>query len=800
MSQWHLKFIGWPWWLVLPLAAATVWAMWRWQRPELASAPPRARQALTWMRCTAVGLIVLLLLEPTLTRTTSLHELPLVGVMLDESGSMGLTDRLASPTVQLDEAVALGLVPAASRPVFPVPETQAKSDADLVAKAAPGSPVALGLAQWAKLSRLERASKLTEGKVLAALDGKARVRFFGFGQELRPVEPTRPTPPAPGLATNLEHPLAELSRQWAQDNIGAVLLLSDGRQTAGQDASPIIRSLAARGAVVSGISVGDPESPPDAAIAEIVGSHEAFRDEVIGFDVKYRVLRSAKPLWDLVISSEGKEIERRSVKPDGLWQNEHVETPASKAGTALFQVRIEPHRESSNPSAATDSDEATLVNNQSDFAVTVNQDPIRVYLADATPRWESRYLAAMFERDPRVKFERHYHSVQSLLSAESFLPKTQGEWDNQDLIVLGDVDSRLLTPAQQQLCADYVAKRGGFLVCVAGPRGMPRSFTLGPFAAVLPVKPFPQGQADNAPVSLSLTLSGRNHPITSIMRDPSFNERLWPALPPLQWIAGEVSAKPGAAVLVEAQNAAHTPIVALHQYGAGRVLWMGTEESWRWRDRLGDRVHQTFWLQAMRWGLAARLRGRDTRLQASLDRPLVAVGETAEIRARAVTTGGEPVEAAPALQLDQLDAQGNAVAGSGRLVGMKHIADSAGIWQASLDGLPVGRWRATVSSGHPDLNGLGEVREFQVRDRPGREYLELGADPAALARLAEIGGGTSGNFSQADAILKQIASKLKPRDREETRTNSLWDNYLILILILGLLIGEWAWRKKIGLP
>src|SRR5208337_5630334 len=110
-------------------------------------------------------------------------------------------------------------------------------------------------------------------------------------------------------------------------------------------------------------------------------------------------------------------------------------------------------------------------------------------------------------------------------------------------------------------------------------------------------------------------------------------------------------AKPGAAVLLAAQNPAKTPIVVAHRYGAGRVFWMGTDESWRWRDRLGERVHQTFWLQVMRWGLAGRLRGQDPRLQVGLDRYLLAPLETAELKARATRDDGKPLQDSPRVRI-----------------------------------------------------------------------------------------------------------------------------------------------------
>src|SRR5208337_2051429 len=123
-------------------------------------------------------------------------------------------------------------------------------------------------------------------------------------------------------------------------------------------------------------------------------------------------------------------------------------------------------------------------------------------------------------------------------------------------------------------------------------------------------------------------------------------------------------AKPGAAVLLAAQNPAKTPIVVAHRYGAGRVFWMGTDESWRWRDRVGERVHQTFWLQVMRWGLAGRLRGQDPQLQVGLDRYLIAPGEAAELKARVSTTDGGVIKDSPTVKIERIGANGEVMAES----------------------------------------------------------------------------------------------------------------------------------------
>ena len=444
--------------------------------------------------------------------------------------------------------------------------------------------------------------------------------------------------------------------------------------------------------------------------------------------------------------------------------------------------------------------EASLANNSAELSVIVNQDPIKVLLVDSTPRWESRYLASMFERDRRVTFTRRYHSVIIQDPNFSLLPKTQAEWDAYDMVCVGDLDGGELPPDQQTFLANFVARRGGFLVCLAGPRGLPRAFSLGTMANLLPVRASLQGTRDSEPVTVAITAQGSDHPIMQVLNDPGHNEKLWPLLPPLQWIADSVIAKPGATVLLTAQNPAKTPIVVTQRYGAGRVFWMGTEESWRWRDRLNDRVHQTFWLQVMRWGLAGRLRGKDAKLQVGLDRYLLGPGDAAELKTRiAIPSGGEPGQS-PMVKLEKLDENGQVVTNSTRSLEMLPVPEAPSIWQTSVEGLEEGWWRLTTTHPAKELQGLSEIRELVVRSQNAVEGLDLAADLASLNRMANAGGSRAITMDQTDPYLKDFCSSLRPRPQERRETIRLWNSYLSMLLVLGLLCTEWVLRKKQGLP
>ena len=49
-------------------------------------------------------------------------------------------------------------------------------------------------------------------------------------------------------------------------------------------------------------------------------------------------------------------------------------------------------------------------------------------------------------------------------------------------------------------------------------------------------------------------------------------------------------------------------------------------------------------------------------------------------------------------------------------------------------------------------------------------------------------------------LIQDLAERLVPKANPRRTTHSLWDNYLALVLVLGLLAVEWVWRKRVGLP
>jgi len=868
---------------------------------------------------------------------------------------------------------------------------QRAADTALVAGAEAGSPIARALGELVGRSRAQRARELVDKHVLPALNGRADVEIFalsddssGTASDLTRLRPDTAWPAQGG--TDLAAPLTQLAREWSNRHVGAVLLLSDGRQSHGDDPAAVARALAARGAQVSTVVIGDIDVPRDAAIAGIMGPNEIFRGEAVHLDVRWRVSGFTGSSWDLVLLAAEAEVGRRSVHGDGSWQVSRFSVEATqlpRAGNApvTFTARIEPHRETAeerqvrpgagllhevwngvggtritdfflsgiaprrpdsrtilaaaNMAAIPDNtanrlrgwivpletgaytfwitadDEAELwlgpsgtpydrervavvpewtnpeewdryaaqrssgiflragqpcyvevlhkqgaggghcalgwqtpsnklerplpvsvlapwgdantaddpgfdslpesssANNSAEMAVIINEDPLRILVVDHHPRWDLRYVTSFFARDRRIDLVSHYRAIRLPQGLHDLLPSTQAELDDFDAVVVGDLAPGELTVEDQDRLAQFVNRRGGFLIAIAGPRGMPWGYSLGALAGILPIR---SGAISDPPRRLRVVLGGdgQQHPVTRILDDSSLNQRLWSVLPALQWAATSVTAKPGTQVLLTSADTAQAPILVLGRSGAGRVAWMGTDETWRWRDRLGDRVHETLWTQLLRWGLGSRLRGTDRRLQVSLDRAMIRPGEAAEVRAR-VLAGADQRVVVPRFEVEAVDEHGRpwgggSTSGHVSISGHASQAEDTGLWSYRLSDLAAGHWRITVRAILPaGAEGVAEAdlveeRLLLVRARPDVEGVELSADPAALERIAQAGGGIAVGVTEVAELSRTLAETLTPRSSEQRTTWALAQSHLPLVTLLIVLVAEWWWRKRRGLP
>ena len=125
---------------------------------------------------------------------------------------------------------------------------------------------------------------------------------------------------------------------------------------------------------------------------------------------------------------------------------------------------------------------------------------------------------------------------------------------------------------------------------------MPLAYRNTPLARILPVslatvRVPPEGQVFTQPFNLLPTDQGLASPQMQLADTPEESETIWRNLPPLYWCLEAPDLKPGAFALAEhsrrqGREGKKLPLMVL-QHVTGNVLFHATDETWRWRYRIG---------------------------------------------------------------------------------------------------------------------------------------------------------------------------------------------------------------------
>jgi hypothetical protein len=436
----------------------------------------------------------------------------------------------------------------------------------------------------------------------------------------------------------------------------------------------------------------------------------------------------------------------------------------------------------------------------------VRKERIRVLLVQADPSWEYRYLRNMLVRDPTIELKTVLqnadpeHADQDSAALRGF-PVRRDELFRYDVVILGDADPGLLTPAMLQNLADFVRQpgKGGSLACIAGPRFMPAAYRNTPLARLLPVDVAatgsPAGDASIAePFVVRPTELGLGTPMLELAEERGDNAATWRGLAPLDWMLEVPEAKAGARVLAEhptrrMRDGRPLPIIVMQYVGTGKVLFHATDETWRWRFRVGDLYFARYWLQTIRYLARSKLAEGDRAATLRADRREYRQGEPVRLRVRFHDERLAPAED------DGVTVAVESSGGKSQRLTPRRTSAGRDLFEASIENLPIGSYHAWVAA--PQLAGGAPAADFTVVAPPG-EFARVEMDAREMQRAADQSRGRFYTFATADRLLEELPEgRLVPIESLPPR--SLWNSWPVLLAFLVLLAIEWILRKVCGM-
>lgn len=778
--------IGWGGWLfgVILLAAAS-YAAYRMSPSHLARG---RRLLLTGLRAAFLGSLLFLLLRPVLAFTVEGSVRRLLIVLLDNSASLKIPDPRTTPDDQARAAIARGVIAPDGGLKQPIPAR----DANLVTKA-PRLELVRGVLQNPRMNLLARLRKHFDlagyqfGTTLGDLSLDSAPGGGGTGSNLFNVAQLDGHYSTTALGDAVRD---AVSRKRGQPLAG-VLVITDGANNSGSPPLEAADHLKSEGVPLYIYGVGL-TSPRDIIVTSLLAPEVTFVDEEMDVLVRVR--------------GQGYVGQSATVKlrlGDAVYEQPVTFTGAAEQVVsfpiipkALGEMELE-------ASIAPRPDEAVTDNNQRKQRIKIVDSRINVLLVDQGPRWEFRYLQAMLLRDRRVNLKCYLVEGDPGISRTeqspylASFPTRRDDLLRYDLVIFGDVDPRFVTPMQQENLSELVSKFGGALMVVAGKRFTPQAYRRSVLYPMLPVEFESTGveavndtAPNDKPIRLELTSAGRASPMMRLGDNEARSREIWQQMPPVYWVSRVSRPKPAAEVLMVDPDPAREsrfgkmPVIALHQYGLGQVLYIGTDNTWRWRRNSGDSYYSAFWGQLVQRLSLPRLLGGNKRIQLSADRQNYIAGDRVSLVGRLYSAAFEAIQD-PVVK-GHYSKKGQ-VGGAASEVLMRPVQDQPGLYRGEFIAGAPGDYQFSV-----DLDPTSAV-EFSVIE-PQFELGDTAMNEGLLRQMAKT--TTGGYFREED--LYQLPDMLNTRT-EKVRSPlevDLWSSPLVFLFLMALVTTEWVIRKR----
>ena len=706
----------------------------------------RDRAVMAGLRLGLVAILVFILFRPTLILTSVVPQRNFVGILIDDSQSMRITDQ----------------------------DGVTRSDFVQSTFGSEGS------------------------ELLTALSEKFALRYFRFSRDASRLNDMADLSYS-GTVTDLGNAMVRAQEELAGVPISGLVVISDGADNTAEALAESLLPLQAANVPVYTVGLGEEELSPDVQISRV----EMPRTVLVGTSLVVDVIVSHRGYSgrtvQLMVEDTGQLLASEDVTfaRDGEPVVTRLRIEAQDAGPRLLRFRV----------PAQDGERVTE-NNVRDVLVNVVNDAEKILYFEGEPRWEVKFLRRAVSEDENLQVVVLQRTAESKFlrldvdDAEELaagFPKTREELFRYRALILGSVEASFFTHDQLDMISDFVSRRGGGLLFLGGRNAFAEGGYQGTrLAEVLPVFLDDELSTGAGPyfdeLFITPTRAGLTHPATQLGADDSeaVVER-WEALPAVTTLNPITRLKPGATRLLSGgpdRDRERQVVLAFHRYGRGKVIVLPIQDSWIWQMHADipfeDQTHETFWRQLLRW------------LSDDVPDQVAAQSE------REAVEPGQPVN----LMIEVRDSA-YAEVNNANVVAVVHNPSGDSItvpldWDVEQDGYYDGGFPTAAP-------GLYEVfvRAMRGADTVGtavtyvdvapsvEEYFDASMRGTTLRRIADQTGGLFYTPESVANLPEDIG--LTGAGVTLTEERDLWDMPILLLLVLGLMGGEWGYRRKRGL-
>jgi uncharacterized membrane protein len=792
------------------LAAGAVALVWSVYRREGRSRP--ARILLGCMRGLLLTFLIILLNRPVVTLVESIEEPSVLALLVDDTISMQVQDAAdASAAAPLSRLGA-------------VTDLLTGDNASLLRD--------LAATHVVKLYRFSSGGGLAgaaAAEPLATLEAKTKPgeadkdRTKRIDAALPPVVQAISALKPIGTSTQVVASVRSVLQNLQGQRVAGVVLLTDGRDTPPENLADAVAAVKTFGVKVFPIPVGSTSAPRNIALRSMSVQDSAFKGDIINVKavVQATGYESGHPvqlkLFDAKTNNplrtpDGQNVEQTVTLDGDKPQNVELQFKATQVG--MLDVTLE---------AALQPGEINDQDNRRNSALEVLDVKINVLYVEGYPRWEYRYIKNEMIREPTINLSCYLQSADSGFTQEhskidnslnlkyfpySKFPESIEQLREADVVLFGDVNPERLSDSQLQMIRTFVDEEAGGFGMIAGTRWAPIAYRNTAIQDLLPVT-IPQGSAlPEGPITKGfrplVTKEGEESSIFRFFADRQVNDQyMKEKIQPIFWYFRGVMPKPGVGE-VYAEHPEDTigegrraPLLVVGHFGAGRTLFSGIDDSWRWRFYTGETIFDTYWIQQLRYLARSKKLGSRGMTFTSM-RDAYEVGEQVRLSLHLLNRK-LLLQLPEQLGVEVLDDSTGQVVRRENLIRQEGQDDT---YIAQFAAEQVGKFTARL----PPISS--EARELNARfgvTIPAKELEQPQVDRGLLSRLASetlalLPEQTEPKLiepttARADLLKIPSAAMSIPRFSDMP----LWDAPLALVIFVLLLTAEWVLRKVYGM-
>ena len=648
----------------------------------------------------------------------------------------------------------------------------------------------MGIADDGK-TRIQSAEDVLDSQLLPELNKKFQVRLYEFGRDAVRIDQARNLA-ADDNATRIGDSLKHIASEAGTMPLGAVVLLSDGGDNTGGVDRETISQLRQLRIPVNTIGFGPDHFAKDIEIADVSAPARALPQSRVSARVAIRQHGFAGARAKLIVRENGHPVSQQEItlKPDAD-QSETILFNAGAAGAHSFQIGIEPL-----------AGEQNAQNNSVVRLINVSEKKMRVLYFEGEPRWEFKFIRRALEDDPSIEVftilrttqnKTYRQSTTGVVDAhelENGFPTKPEELFHYDGLIIGSVEATSFSTDQQAMIRDFADRRGGGVIFLAGRFALSDGgYLKTPMAEMMPLRLMPEKSWSRDYATATLTDAGRQSVITRLEEDPNQNAARWLKMPQIANYAVMGTPKPGAEVLMNVAENGHraTPLLAIQNYGRGRVGLFATAGSWRWKmlQDHTDRTHSMFWSQLLRWAV------NETPGQVLAATPHQVLADDTHVP----------------LRVSVRDKTYQTVSGATVQTTITRPDGGADVLELKPDPLEPGTYTGDYTADKPGTY-VAETVGRQDKTELGRDTLTFRREDGVaenfgaaqnrdlLEKLSSDTGGTYYTPSNAKKLTGEVAvseAGITAHDNLD-----IWDMPILFLLVILIRGAEWLLRRKWG--